>query len=165
MSILTRSLGGIAMLLLLNAQLACQGVRKGSDCTTLKYLQRKHSCLCGTIQICSGDICGSPLSYDLDSKITVELRNKAGNTILDSQQATLQTREEQATTLDKKQTSYKVSEYRFSFEGKPDGKYVLAFILYKNGAAQPGVVFPTHYSKKHHATTNPIFMVAPQCPN
>jgi len=165
MSIVNRSLSGIAMLLLLNAQVASQGVRKGSDCTTLKYLQHKKSCLCGTIQICSGDICGKPASYGLDDKITIELRNKTSNTIIDSQQASFETREEQGTTQDNRRTSYKVSEYTFSFEGKPDGKYVLAFILYENGTARPAVIFPTNYSKKHPTTSNSIYMIEPQCPN
>jgi hypothetical protein len=167
MSIVNRSLGAVAMLLLLNAQGVCQNVRKGSDCTTLKSSPHKRYCLCGAIQICSGDIRSSPLTYGLDDKITVELRNKAGKTIIDSQQATFQTREKQGTTQDNTPISYEESEYRFSFEGKPDGKYVLAFVLYKNGAAQPAVIFPPNYSKKNSKTTtsNSIYMVEPQCPN
>jgi len=62
-----------AMLFLLSVLTVCQTSPPVSDCSTLKYLRHKVSCLCGTVQICTGDICGRPVDYHLDDDITVEL--------------------------------------------------------------------------------------------
>ena len=153
----------IVLLLLLSPIAVCQTSHSASDCSTLKYLRHKVSCLCGTVQICSGDICGRPSDYDLDDNITVELRNKRGTT-LDTQKVVVEMIEEQGTTQDGRRTSFKQAVRRFSFEGKRDGEYLLAFILHKNGIAQPAVIFPTNYSHKRNKPCNSVYMVEPICP-
>jgi hypothetical protein len=44
------------------------------------------------------------------------------------------------------------------------GDYLLAFILHKNGIAQPAVTFPTNYSHKRNKLGNSYYMVEPVCP-
>lgn len=82
----------IGVMLLLTSAAVCQTAPDASDCSTLKYLRHKVSCLCGTVQVCSGDLCGRPSDYDLDDDITVELRERSG-TILDSKKVAIETRE------------------------------------------------------------------------
>lgn len=153
----------IALLLLLSPIAVCQTSYRASDCTTLKYIRHKVSCLCGTVKICSGDICGRPSDYDLDDDITVELRDKKGTT-LDTQKVVFEISEKQGTTQDGTRISFKQAERRFSFEGKRDGDYLLAFILHKNGVEQPAVIFPTNYSRKRGRMSNAVYMVEPDCP-
>src|SRR5437660_12057487 len=107
---------------MLDAFVFCQTRYNGSDCSTLKYARHKVSCLCGTVQVCSGDICGRPSDYELDEDIAVELRDKSGTT-LDAQKVVVETREKQGTTQDGTKTSYKQTERRCCFEGKRDGNY------------------------------------------
>ena len=152
-----------ALLVVLTPFSIGQGPSNTSDCSTLKYLRHKVSCLCGTVQICSGDICGRPSTFELDDDIDVELRDKHG-TILESRKVVPETREEQGTTQDGTKTSHKVTERRFCFEGKRDGDYLLAFVLHKKGAAQPAVIFPTIYSHKRNKPCDSIYMVEPSCP-
>lgn len=85
----------VAGLLVAGPLLVSQTPSSGSDCSTLKYLRHKVSCLCGTVQVCSGDICGRPATYDLDDDITVELRDKSGTTILESKKVIVETREKE----------------------------------------------------------------------
>ena len=151
------------LLLLLSSVAVCQTAPHTSDCSTLKYLRHKVSCLCGTVQVCSGDICGRPSDYDLDDDITVELREKRGST-LDSKKVVIETRERQGTTQGGTKTSYKETERRFCFEGKRDGDYLLAFVLHKNGVSQPAVIFPTNYSHKRSKPCDSVYMVEPSCP-
>ncbi len=134
------------------------------DCSTLKYLRHKVSCLCGTVQICSGDICGNPSSYNLDDDITVELRDKGGMTILDSKKVVNETRETKCTTQVGMKVPCNTRERRFCFEGKHDGNYQLAFILFKNGVPQPAIKFPTNYSRKRRKLCDSVYMVEPTCP-
>src|ERR1039458_8358324 len=145
--LVNRTLTLAAVLLFLNPIAVCQTPSHASDCSTLKYLRHEVSCLCGTVQVCSGDICLRPSDFDLDDDITVELREKSG-TILDSEKVVVETCEKQGTTQDGTKTSYKETERRFCFEGKRDGDYLLAFVLHKNGVPQPAVIFPTNYSRK-----------------
>jgi hypothetical protein len=152
-----------ALLLLLTPVVVCQTQSHASDCSTLKYLRHKVSCLCGTVQVCSGDICGRPSVYELDEDIAVELRDKSG-TALDTQKVVVETREMQGTTQDGAKTSYKQTERRFCFEGKQDGDYLLAFVLHKKGIPQPAVIFPTNYSHKRSKPCDPVYMVEPLCP-
>ena len=154
----------LALLAIVTPIAVCQTTHRATDCSTLKYVRHKDSCLCGTVQICSGDICGSPAVYELDEDITVELRDKSGTT-LDTQKVVVETREEQGTTQDGRKTSFKLAERRFSFGGRRDGDYLLAFILHKNGVSQPAVIFPTNYSHKRNKLSNAVFMVEPTCPN
>ena len=151
------------LLFLLCPLVVPQTAAKPSDCSTLKYLRHKISCLCGTVQICSGDLCGRPSDYDLDDDITVELREKRG-TILDAKKVGVEKREKQGTTLDGTKTSYIATERRFCFEGKRDGDYLLGFVLHKNGIPQPAVVFPTNYSHKRRKACDSVYMVEPICP-
>jgi hypothetical protein len=159
-----RSLTITLLLLVLSPFLVCQAQSNGSDCSTLKYRRHKVSCLCGTVQVCSGDLCGSPSTYDLDDGIAVELRDKAGITVIDSKKVILETREEKGTTQDGTKISYKTTDRRFCFAGKQDGDYVLAFVLYKNGVPQPAVRFPTNYSSKRHKPCDSFYMVERSCP-
>ena len=153
----------LTALLLLVTPVVCQAPSHASDCSTLKYLRHKVSCLCGSVAVCSGDICGSPSTYGLDDDIVVELRDKSGTT-LDRQKAVLEKREMQGTTQDGSKTTYKHTERRFCFEGKRDGEYQLAFVPHKNGVAQPAVIFPTNYSHKRSKPCDSVYMVEPLCP-
>lgn len=92
MAAVNRTLTLAALLLFLTSVVVCQTQSHASDCSTLKYLRHKASCLCGTVQICSGDICGRPSDYELDDDIAVELRDKSGTT-LDTQKVVVETRE------------------------------------------------------------------------
>jgi hypothetical protein len=153
----------IAPLLLLSPIAVSQTSYRPSDCSTLKYVRHKVSCLCGIVQICSGDICGSPSDYELDDDIVVELRDKSGTT-LDTQKVVVEMREEQGAAQDGTKISYKRGERRFSFEEKRDGDYLLAFILHKNGVSLPAVIFPTNYSHKRDKLGNSLYLVEPICP-
>jgi len=149
---------------MLNAFVFCQSPYQGSDCSTLKYKRHKVSCLCGTVQVCSGDVCGRPSDYDLDDDITVQLRNKAGTTILDSKKVVVEKRERECTTQIGTKVSCPTAERTFCFDGKGDGDYQLAFIVSKKGVPQPAVKFPTNYSGKRSKSCNSVYMVEPSCP-
>jgi hypothetical protein len=134
-----------------------------SDCLTLKHSRHKVSSLSGTVAICSGDICSGPSVYELDEDITVELRTKNG-IIHDTQKVVFESSEKQGTKLDGSAITFTQKERRFSFKDKPDGNYLLAFILRKNGIAQPAIIFPTNYSHKRKMPSNSYYMVEPTCP-
>jgi hypothetical protein len=157
------ALSRIAVLVLFSPFALSQISYGASDCSTLKYSRHKVSSLSGTVAICSGDICGGPSVYDLDEDITVELRTKNG-TVLDTQKVMFEASEKQGTKQDGTAITFKQKERRFSFEGKQDGDYLLAFILHKNGIAQPAVTFPTNYSHKRNKLGNSYYMVEPVCP-
>ena len=163
MAPVNRTLTVTALLLLLTPVVVCQTQSHASDCSTLKYLRHKVSCLCGTVQVCSGDICGRPSHYELDDDIAVELRDKSGTT-LDTQKVVVETREKQGTAQDGTNTSHKQTEPRFCFEGKRDGDYLLGFVLHKKGVPQPAVIFPTNYSHKRSKPCDSVYMVEPLCP-
>jgi hypothetical protein len=93
----------------------------------------------------------------------VQLRGKSG-AILDSKKALLETHEKEAETKDGSKTSYKETGRRFCFEGKADGDYLLAFVLYKNGVPQPAVIFPTNYLHKSRKACDSIYMIPAVCP-
>jgi hypothetical protein len=153
-----------SLLLMLNAFLFCQTTNHDSACSTLRYARHKVSCLCGAVQVCSGDICLSPTNYGLDDDITVELRDRTGTTTLDSKKAVVEKRERECTTQTGARVSCPTTERTFCFDGKPDGDYRLAFILSKNGVAQPAIEFPTDYSRRQHKSCDSIYMVEPSCP-
>jgi hypothetical protein len=155
------SLTVTAMLFLLSTVGVCQTSSHDANRSILKHPQHKVSCLCGTVEICSGDICGRPQTYELDDDIAVELEDKAG-AILDSKKVTAETIEKECTRQDGTKVSCKTTERRFCFEGKPDGDYLLTFILYKNGTAQPAAKFPTSYSRKRHKPCDSVYMVEPR---
>jgi hypothetical protein len=158
-----RTLTLAALLLLLSPIVVRQTPSDASNCSTLKYLRHKVSCLCGIVQVCSGDICGRPSDYELDDDIAVELRDKSGTT-LDTQKVVVEIREKQGTTQEGTKTSYRQIERRFCFEGKRDGDYLLAFVLHKNGVPQPAAIFPTNYSHKRSKPCDSVYMVEPLCP-
>jgi hypothetical protein len=66
--------------------------------------------------------------------------------------------------MDGTKVSYKATERTFCFQGKRDGDYLLAFVLYKNGVPQPAVRFPTNYSHRRRKACDSIYMVEPTCP-
>jgi len=152
------------LLSLLSPFVVCQNASPASDCSTLKYSRHKVSCLCGKVQVCSGDLCGAPLDYNLDDDIRVELRDKAGTTVLDFKKAVVEAGERECTTAVGIKFSCDTSERTFCFEGKRDGDYQLAFVLFKNGVPQPAVKFPTNYSRKRSKRCNSVYMVEPSCP-
>ena len=152
------------LLLLLNSLVVCQTPSPGPDCSTLKYVRHKVSCLCGTVQVCSGDVCNNPAVYGLDDDITVELRDKAGTTVLASTKAIVTTTDKGGTTRDGTKVSYKSRGRTFCFDGNRDGDYVLAFVLHKNGLPQPVVQFPTNYSHTRRKACDSVYMVEPTCP-
>jgi hypothetical protein len=124
-----------------------QEAAKPIDCSTLKYLRHKVSCLCGKVDLCFGDICGIQLSrVDLDNDFDVMLRDKGG-------------REIESTRL-----SSTDRPRAFCFEGQHDGDYQIVFVLYKKGVPQPAVVFPTNYKQKRKKTCDAVYMVEPLCP-
>lgn len=163
MAHVNRRLTLTAWLLLLSPIVVCQTQSHASNCSTLKYARHKVSCLCGTVQICSGDICGLPSDYELDDDVAVELRDKSGAT-LDTQKVVVETPEKQGTTQDGTRTLYRQTERRFCFEGKRDGDYQLAFVLHKNGVSQQAVIFRTNYSAKRSKPCDSVYMVEPLCP-
>lgn len=160
---MNRALTLAALLLLVTPVVVCQTQSHASDCSTLKYSRHKVSCLCGTVQVCSGDICGRPSDYELDEDIAVELRDKSGTT-LDVQKVVIETREMQGTKQDGTETSYEQRARRFCFRGKPDGDYLLAFILHKKGIPQPAAIFPANYSHTRSKPCDAVYMVEPLCP-
>ncbi len=160
---MNRTLTLSALLLFLTPVVVCQTQSHASDCSTLKYSPHKVSCLCGTVQVCSGDICGRPSDYELDDDIAVELRDKSGTT-LDTKKAVVETLEKEGTTQDGTKAPYKQTERRFCFEGKRDGDYLLAFVLHKKGVPQPAVIFPTNYSHRWSKPCDSVYMVEPLCP-
>jgi hypothetical protein len=93
----------------------------------------------------------------------VELRTKSG-IILDTQKVVSEVSEKQGTKQYGTAINFKQNERRFSFKDKQDGDYLLAFILHKNGIAQPAVIFPTSYSHKRNKLSNSYYMVEPTCP-
>jgi hypothetical protein len=116
----------------------------GSDCTTLKYQKRTSAWLCGQTEICAGDICGRPSTYDFDEQFDVVLRNKQGK------------------NLASKKLSYE--QRKFCFDGYSDGDYELAFILYQKGVSQPARVFPARYKRNANKPNDKVYMVEVTCP-
>lgn len=154
------ALVSLALLLSLSPIAASQTSSQASNNSTWKYSRHKVSCLCGRVQVCSGDICGRPSDYGLDDDITVELRDKSGTTI-DTQKVVVETSEMQGTRQDGTKVSIKLKERKFCFEGKRDGNYQFAFVLHKNGVSQPAEVFFANYSHKRNKPCDSDYMVEP----
>jgi hypothetical protein len=115
-----------------------------TDCTTHHFRLHKTPCLCGKVDVASGDIVLKPAQFGLDDTLDVELRDNAGKAI------------------ESKRLSG--NEPTFCFSGKTKGRYALAFVLYKAGKPQPAAVFPTKYTAKSDETCNVIYLVPPECP-
>jgi hypothetical protein len=139
MKILTTS----ALLLLSFSAYGQQAVSQ--DCSTLQYQQRTSAWLCGKALVCAGDICGRPSMLEFDEHFDVLLRDKQGN------------------KLDSKQLSYE--ERKFCFEGRNNGDYQLAFVLYKKGVPQPARIFPTKYKHNPNKPNDKVYMVEAVCPD
>jgi hypothetical protein len=155
----------LALVFILSRFIVCQTVTPSNACSTLKYSLHKVSCLCGEVNICSGDVCGRPSDYNLDEDIRVELRDKVGTTILDWKKAVVETRERQCTKgFGTKRFPCNTEARTFCFEGKRDGNYQLAFILHKSGVAQPAVIFPTRYRRNRQKACDSVYLVEPVCP-
>jgi hypothetical protein len=116
------------------------------------------------VQICSGDICGRPSDYGLDDDIAVQLRDKAGTTVLDSKKVVVEKSERECTTQVGTKVPCPTTERRFCFDGKRDGDYQIVFIVFKNGVPQPAMKFPTKYSHGGRKSCDSIYMVEPSCP-
>ena len=114
------------------------------DCSTLKYEERPSAWLCGEALVCNGDICGRPSMLDFGDQFDVVLRDKRGN------------------ELASKKLSYE--QRKFCFEGRSDGDYQIAFVLYEKGAPQPARVFPTKYTHKPEKPNDKIYMIEAVCP-
>jgi hypothetical protein len=135
------------LILLLAAMGICAPAQESPepvDCST-RHLKHKVSCLCGEVAVCSGDICVGPSVFDLDDNLDAVLRDEHGR-ILDSR------------------TLFYKTQRKFCFEGRRDGGYQIAFVLYKKGAPRPAVVFPTNYKQKRTKRCDAIYMVEPDCP-
>lgn len=100
---------------------------KVSDCLTLNHQRHRSAWLSGKAIVCSGDICGRPSVYDFDEGFEVVLRDKRGSEI------------------DKQSLSYQKAT--FSFDGRENGDYQLAFILYTKGVPEAARVFPIRYKQ------------------
>lgn len=148
---MNRLLGITALLFMLSAFVLSQTSHDGSDGSTLRHSRHKVSCLCGTVTLCAGDVCG--LSA-LDDDIIVQLRSKTGMTILDSQKVLdpFKARGRKCTTQVGTKVPCPTIERTFCFEGKRDGDYQLAVIASRNGVRLPAVTFPTNYSRKRDAS-------------
>ena len=116
-----------------------------TDCSTLKYQKRTSAWLCGEAVVCSGDICGRPSALDFDERFDVVLRDKNEN------------------RLESKKLSYE--QRRFCFEGRSDGDYQLAFVLYQKGVPQPARIFPTKYRRNGNKPNDKVYMVEATCPS
>ena len=119
---------------------------RSGDCSTLKYLRHRTSCLCGKVTVCSGDICGRPSFLDFDDNLDVVLRDKHGN------------------VLESKKLAYTSQQPNFCFQERQNGDYQLAFVLYKKGAPQPARVFPTKYKRNTTKPCDSIYMLQAVCP-
>jgi hypothetical protein len=115
-----------SILAILTVRASAQQPLATQDCSTLRYVKHKSAWLCGEAVVCSGDICGRPSDLDFDDEFDVILRDRHG----------------------KKLESIRLSyEHRnFCFEGRSNGDYQLAFVLYEKGVPQPARVFPTKYT-------------------
>jgi hypothetical protein len=149
----------IGTLFLFSSLALGQAATESLNHSTLKHPRHKVSCLCGVVQICSGDICLTPESFDLDDDITVELRDKSGVTILDSKKVVMETRAIKGTMQDGIKTTSTTRERRFCFENKPDGNYFFAFVLYKNGAPQPAERFPVNYVSRRRKRCDSVYVL------
>ena len=100
--------------------------------------------MCGEAQVCTGDICLRPTDLDFEPEFDVVLRDARGNT-LESQKLSYERR-------------------KFCFEGRENGDYELAFVLFKKGVPQPARVFPTRYKRDTDKPNDVHYMVEAVCP-
>ena len=115
-----------------------------ADCSTLKYKRHRSAWLCGKAVVCSGDLCGRPSTYDFDDVFHVLLRDNRGK------------------KLETKSLSYE--KPTFCFDGRRDGDYQLAFVLYKNGIPEAARVFPTRFKHNAEKPNDVFYMIEATCP-
>jgi hypothetical protein len=131
-------------LLVLSVSAMAQQTSRVSDCSTLKYKRHRSAWLCGKAIVCSGDICGRPSTYDFDDVFYVLLRDNQGN------------------VLETKSLSYE--KPNFCFDGRGNGDYQLAFVLYTKGVPEAARVFPTRYKHNTEKPNDVIYMIEARCP-
>jgi len=131
-------------LLVLCVSAIAQQTGRVADCSTLSYKRHKSAWLCGKAIVCSGDICGRPSTYEFDGAFDVVLRDNQGKEL------------ETKSLSDEKPT--------FCFDGRGDGNYQLAFVLYKNGVPEAARVFPTKYKRNAEKPNDVIYMIEATCP-
>ena len=107
----------IFALLVLSLYSSGQQTLTSSDCSTLKYIKHTGAWLRGEVQVCSGDICLRPSQLGFDEQFDVVLRDKHGNKLV------------------AKSLTYE--QRKFCFEGRRDGDYQIALVLYEKGVSQP----------------------------
>lgn len=134
-----------AALLVLGVSAMAQQTSAVADCSTLTYQRHRSAWLCGKAIVCSGDICGRPSTYDFDDNFDVILRDKQGK------------------ELETKSLSYEKSS--FCFDGRGNGDYQLAFVLYKNRVPEPARVFPTRYEHNAEKPNDVYYMIEVTCPS
>lgn len=135
----------ISGLLTLSLFASGQQTVTSSDCSTLKYVKRTSAWLCGEAEVCTGDICLPPSQLGFDEQFNVVLRDKHGN------------------KLDEKSLTYE--HRKFCFQGRRDGDYQLAFVLYEKGISQPARVFPTKYKHNTEKSNDKMYMIEATCPS
>jgi hypothetical protein len=116
-----------------------------ADCSTLKYQRHRRASLCGKAEVCLGDICGRPFTYGFDENFDVVLRDNQGK------------------ELETKSLSYE--KPTFCFDGRGDGDYQFAFVLYKNRVPEGARVFPVRYKHNPEKPNDVIYMIAAWCPS
>jgi hypothetical protein len=100
--------------------------------------------LCGKANVCAGDICGGPSIYDFDEHFDAVLRDNQGK------------------ELETKSLSHEKTT--FCFDGRGNGDYQLAFVLYKNGVPEPARVFPTSYKHNAAKPNDMFYLIEATCP-
>jgi hypothetical protein len=85
-----------------------------------------------------------PSAYDFDDTFDVVLRDNRGK------------------ELEAKSLSYE--ERTFCFDGRGNGDYQLAFVLYKNRVPEAARVFPTRYKHDPEKPNDVVYMIAASCP-
>jgi hypothetical protein len=71
-------------------------------------------------------------------------------------------RDNQGKELETKSLSYQ--KPTFCFDGRGNGDYQLAFVLYKNGIPEAARVFPTHYKHNADKSNDRFYMIEATCP-
>ena len=133
-----------AVLLLFCVPAMAQQTSAIADCSTLKYKRHRSASLCGSASVCSGDLCGRPSTYDFDDGFDVVLRDNQGK------------------ELETKSLSYE--KPTFCFDGRQNGDYQFAFVLYKNRIPEAARVFPTRYRRNPEKPNDVYHMIAAWCP-
>ena len=101
-------------------------------------------CLCAEVAFCAGDPCGPPSDIGLDDAFDVVLQDNSG------------------APLESKRLAYQHTN--FCFDGRPNGKYKIVFITYKQGVAQAPRVHPVTYRQNKKKYCGYLYDIYPPCP-